>query len=144
MIRRGELGDFQRITEIRKSIFHKDWKEKDYEDVLADDKAIVLVNVIDGDVAGFGIMYVAADEAELPAIGTHFTYRQRGVGYELLQSLMDEAHNRGANRFFLEVRKSNVAARKLYEKAGFVNVGMRKNFYHHPDEDACVMTRTLL
>ena len=57
----------------------------------------------------------------------------------LLQNVHEDARNKGVKRFFLEVRKSNEKALKLYEKAGFTRLSVRKAYYQDPVEDAIVM-----
>ncbi|MEE8637755.1 MAG: ribosomal protein S18-alanine N-acetyltransferase [Candidatus Margulisiibacteriota bacterium] len=62
--------------------------------------------------------------------------RGKGYGKRLIEAVLDDE-----NVFFLEVRASNNAARKLYEKYGFEKVGVRKNYYEDNGEDACIMRR---
>ena len=56
-----------------------------------------------------------------------------------MDAMLSEADIRGVKHVYLEVRKGNLAAQKLYEHCGFLCVGMRKNFYQKPVEDALVM-----
>ena len=66
-------------------------------------------------------------------------FRRRGIGSALLDELTEEAARRHAGSIFLEVRESNDAARAMYRKAGFVEKGIRRNYYHAPLENAVVM-----
>ena len=66
--------------------------------------------------------------------------RQKGIGHALVQSLIKEGEKKGAVFFYLEVRESNLAAQKLYEKSGFTVSGIRKNFYQKPAENALIMS----
>jgi ribosomal-protein-alanine N-acetyltransferase len=67
-------------------------------------------------------------------------YRRRRIGERLLLALLDLAANRNAREATLEVRLSNLAARKLYEKYGFRPVGHRARYYSGDNEDALIMT----
>ena len=69
--------------------------------------------------------------------------RCQGVASSLLQAL--EARGRARNLTFLtlEARQSNAPARALYEKLGYVQAGLRRNYYENPREDAVIMTKTL-
>ena len=66
-------------------------------------------------------------------------FRRRGIGDALLKGLTEEAARRDAGSIFLEVRESNDAARAMYRKAGFLEKGIRRNYYHAPIENAVVM-----
>ena len=69
--------------------------------------------------------------------------RRQQLGRTLLQSLIDELHRRGTERLFLEVRASNVPARALYASFGFEQVGLRKEYYVNPTEDALILRKEL-
>ena len=66
-------------------------------------------------------------------------YRRQGVAGTMLTQLLEQGKHRGIESFFLEVRRSNLSARRLYEKLGFCGDGIRKNFYEKPREDAVIM-----
>jgi ribosomal-protein-alanine N-acetyltransferase len=91
-------------------------------------------------VVGFVAARVTGDEIHINNIAVEDQYRGQGIGGALLDlALNDAAGKLGAKRAFLEVRRSNVAARGLYVSRGFREVGQRKNYYHNPQEDAIVM-----
>ena len=66
-------------------------------------------------------------------------HRGKKIGSEMIQKLLEEGNRQGIFRFTLEVRESNLAAIHIYEKAGFVSTGIRKNFYEKPTENGIVM-----
>lgn len=142
-IRDVRLDDLPVILEIEEKTFSTPWKMQGFEDAYCDDRAIFLVNEVEGHIASYGIMYVAADEAELPDIACAPEYRRRGLTEELLRELIDRSAKAGARRFFLEVRQTNVGAQNMYAKVGFDQVGIRPGFYRNPDEDAYVMSLDL-
>jgi ribosomal-protein-alanine N-acetyltransferase len=65
--------------------------------------------------------------------------RNRGVGIKIIRELLLRAQSAGATSVLLEVRESNLAARRLYEKLGFSQQGRRSNYYHQPEEDALLL-----
>lgn len=91
--------------------------------------------------AGFALLR-CFDDAELIRIAASARHRREGIGRRLLDALIAEAAKRGAGSIFLEVRRGNTAAIKLYEGAGFEQIGVRKDYYHAPKEDALIMRYT--
>jgi ribosomal-protein-alanine N-acetyltransferase len=77
-------------------------------------------------------------EIEYVAVGT--AAQRRGLGSRLLGESLNRMRARGGRQVFLEVRESNEAARKLYEKRAFVQVGRRRNYYQDPIEDALIFS----
>jgi [ribosomal protein S18]-alanine N-acetyltransferase len=105
---------------------------------------------IDGKIVGFCICQYVADEATLFNIAIHPEYRQQGLAKALLNHLIDElmAINspKAISTLWLELRKSNAPAMKLYHSIGFNQITIRKNYYPTIDgkqEDAIVMAYTL-
>jgi ribosomal-protein-alanine N-acetyltransferase len=101
--------------------------------------AALLVAETDDELLGFSVMWFAADEGELGDIAVVPERRGEGIGNRLLLESVSVAASRGARSLYLEVRESNHGARRLYEKAGFSVVGVRKQYYNEPAEDAIVM-----
>lgn len=79
------------------------------------------------------------DMGEVQNIAVHPTMRRRGIGSTLLSHALDELTKFGCADILLEVRKSNTSAIALYEKLGFKHIGIRKNYYSSPREDALIM-----
>lgn len=94
-------------------------------------------------VLGFLFARIVADEMEILNLAVEPTDRERGIGGGLLDAALAHGRQAGATRVFLEVRESNVAARRFYERRGFVVTGRRPRYYHQPEEDALVMVRAL-
>lgn len=95
-------------------------------------------------VCGFGCILTVANEGELVDIAVSPAYRGCGIGQMLMTALLTEAQSRSVEQIFLEVRLSNTPARKLYQKNGFVEIGMRKRYYRDPVENAVLMQWTCL
>ena len=87
-------------------------------------------------------MAVSVPEGEIYRIATKNEYRKRGIAYRLLDFALKTARGAGLESVFLEVRESNVAARNLYRAYGFSEIGVRKNYYKEPTENAVLMMKT--
>lgn len=83
----------------------------------------------DGAAAGFTLCRTAGPEVEVLLIAVRPQHRGRGVGALLIDTACNDAFRRGASEIFLEVRENNLAARALYRKARFVDVGRRTDYY---------------
>ena len=92
-----------------------------------------------GGVAGFIVGRQVADEWEIENIAVTGAARRCGLGSRLVGELLDHVRSRGGKTVFLEVRESNRAARALYEKWAFIEVGRRKSYYQNPAEDALIL-----
>ncbi|MBQ1703725.1 MAG: ribosomal protein S18-alanine N-acetyltransferase, partial [Oscillospiraceae bacterium] len=92
---------------------------------------------------GFAIAHLAGDDSELFNICVAESERGRGIGGALIDECVRLAEKRGAGRMLLEVRASNKTARSLYLKKGFQVLGVRRNYYEFPTEDAVMMEREL-
>jgi len=92
----------------------------------------------------FGGIWLMVDEAHITTFAVDPAWRRQGIGERLLLALLDVAQARRAREATLEVRLSNVAARRLYEKYGFRPVGLRPNYYTDDGEDALIMTTEAL
>jgi len=88
------------------------------------------------EIGGFLVARHLAPEWELENIVVAQTQRRSGLGTRLLEALLLKARETNSEAVFLEVRESNLAARSLYERAGFELTGDRKSYYANPQEDA--------
>jgi [ribosomal protein S18]-alanine N-acetyltransferase len=93
----------------------------------------------DGKVVGFIVGQQLEDEWEIENIAVTGEARRCGLGSRLVGELLDLVRSRGGKTVFLEVRESNRAARSLYEKWAFIEVGRRKMYYQNPAEDALLL-----
>jgi [ribosomal protein S18]-alanine N-acetyltransferase len=92
-------------------------------------------------VAGFCTVWLVLDEVHINNIAVHPDTRGKGTGRILLEFVLGLTAGLGARRATLEVRRSNAAALKLYERLGFQTAGVRKNYYSNPVEDALILWR---
>lgn len=135
----AQASDIDRISEIENNSMSCPWKKADFQEALESKHTIFSVAEENQNVVGFSILYLSAPEAELPDIVIDEKYRGVGVGETLLRFSIEAACAKGVDTVFLEVRKSNDVAKGLYRKLGFEELGVRKNFYREPVEDAICM-----
>lgn len=116
------------------------WSTEQYETAFSSEapSRVVLVLEEEASVQGFITGRALEEEWEIENIAVAGPARLRGLGTRLLGEFLDLARSRGADTVFLEVRESNLAARRLYEKWAFVEGGWRKRYYREPEEDAIV------
>lgn len=143
----AEPADAAELARIHAAGFYRGWPEADFE-AFMDDPAARIYVACDARrrIAGFILVRVAGDEAELLTIAVDPRWRGKGVGLALLRAALEDLRYTSARRMFLEVDEQNTAARKLYAREGFVAVGSRKGYYARPDGTAAtalVLSRDL-
>jgi len=136
------LDDVKQAAEIELLSIAQPWSENAFTAELNNERAVILCakNTESGEVVGFIAASYVLDEVNINSVAVAEKYRKSGIGQALLNSLF-EAVKGFAVSVMLEVRQSNLPAISLYEKAGFEKVGMRKNFYENPSENAVLMTK---
>ena len=135
------FADIPAVHAIERASFSVPWPDDAYRSELATNRlASYVVARADDAVIGFAGLWVMVDEAHVTTFAVDPRWRRRGVGERLLLALIDVAVARRAREATLEVRLSNVPARRLYEKFGFRPVGIRPRYYSDNGEDALIMT----
>ena len=130
------------VASIEEMSFSLPWSLESLELMLTE-QASALVALEDGRVLGYVGMMCVLDEGQIINVAVHPDARRCGVGRSLMQAAEAYAKERGIVFLSLEVRESNIAARSLYSSLGWVEQGIRKGFYSHPVENACVMTKSI-
>ncbi|MGH7645031.1 MAG: ribosomal protein S18-alanine N-acetyltransferase [Gemmatimonadales bacterium] len=126
------------MAAIERDAFSDPWPERDFRDCVTAGVPF-LVATVDRSVAGYLVARHAADEGEILNLGVERGRRGQGIGRALVRAVLRDLHGRGAAAVYLEVRASNAAARQLYDRLGFHEVGRRKGYYHRPPEDAIIL-----
>ena len=135
------LEDLEAVHRIELASFSSPWPPNAYRSELETNRlASYLVARIDGEIVAYGGMWLMVDEAHITTFAIHPAWRRHRIGERLLVTLLDVSIARHAREATLEVRLSNVAARRLYEKYGFKPVGLRPRYYSDNGEDALIMT----
>ncbi len=124
------------------------WTSDQYHKLVASGVVLVAEHVVEhapapgkkrkerGAPCGFICAQVVADEWEIENVAVAAEFLRRGIASELLQELIQRAQDQAAAAILLEVRDSNLPARRLYEKHGFREVGRRRTYYADPAEDS--------
>lgn len=139
-IRRMNMADVPAVSRLEAQNFSMPWSENGFTEALKQPDNIFLVaEMADGTIAAYCGLYSSVDEGEITNIAVSEPVRRQGIGFAIVKETLYQAGIHGIQKIFLEVRLSNMSARKLYEKAGFADCGIRRNFYQRPREDALVM-----
>lgn len=133
--------DISQVETIEKQLFSLPWSEKSFLDALRTPENVYLVCEEDGVIAGYCGMWTVFGEGNITNMAVSPDFRRRGIAEQLMNEMERLGRDMGVDVFFLEVRESNDAARGLYEKTGYKNIGVRKRFYERPVEDAVVMSK---
>ena len=126
------------VAELEKQNFSEPWPEIAVRSELTNQLALWLVAVEDGVVAGYVGSQTVLQEADMMNIAVGEGFRRRGIARMLVEELIRRLD---AYQLTLEVRVSNAPAIALYESLGFAQVGLRKNYYHKPKEDALILRK---
>ena len=139
------FDDLPAVHMIERASFSVPWPPDAYRSELTTNRlASYVVARVDDAVVGFAGLWVMVDEAHVTTFAVDPRWRRRGIGEHLLLALLDLAVARRAREATLEVRLSNLPARRLYEKYGFKPVGIRPRYYSDNGEDALIMTTDAL
>jgi ribosomal-protein-alanine N-acetyltransferase len=142
-ITRARAEHLSAIAAIERECFGDPRTEESLQ-ILIDGRAMGLVALCDGKVAGYVGMLCVLDEGQIINVAVSSDFRRRGIGAALMNELERYSRENGIVYLSLEVRESNLAARNLYIANGYVERGLRKGFYSKPLESAVVMTKELL
>ena len=135
--------DLDAVAEIEKETFSQPWSRQSFADAIEDSFGLFLVarTKEEKQVLGYIGMYCTPEEGEITNVAVKSDVRGQGIGGCLVDAMIQEAKARDIPRIVLEVRVSNTPAIATYQNRGFVNLGVRKNFYQFPKEDAYIMAR---
>jgi ribosomal-protein-alanine N-acetyltransferase len=144
----AETGDAEALARLHAQGFHRGWPVADFQSYIAGrDTPVYVACDAKRKIAGFAMLRLAADEAELITIAVDNRWRKKGVGQALMRALFDDLQMTPARKLFLEVAADNPAALRLYAQNGFTRVSERQGYYARPDgrpATAIVMSRDLL
>jgi len=115
------------------------WTREAFENELSNKFARYIVAKKNDNIVGYGGMWVILDEAHVTNIAIHPEYRGIGAGNLIVETLFQICRLEKVASITLEVRRSNEIAQNLYKKYGFVEEGVRKNYYEDNREDAVIM-----
>lgn len=146
LVRPAQPSDIDGIATVHGSLFDDAWHPEAIRKMLAAPAIDALVACFAGHVGGFILISCAADEMEVLSIGVARTYQRKGLAGRLLRAAMDRGRQKGAIRVHLEVAAGNASAKAVYEKHGFIAIGVRRAYYALRDggrADAIMMAKNL-
>lgn len=137
-------ADLEGVLRIEREVHAHPWTLGNFSDALRSEY-VCKVYESDGGMLGYAVLMLAVDEAELLDIAIDRRHQRHGWGGKLLEEMMELARRREMRRVVLEVRASNSAAIGLYRRAGFAEIGLRRDYYpaENGREDAILMGREL-
>lgn len=128
------------LTKMHQMCFEKPWHEADFTSLLQLPTTQGLIND-----KAFILCSVCQDEAEILTLGVLPEARRQGIGLKLIDQMQTHLKNLGVGALLLEVNAFNAPAKRLYEKAGFVQIACRKGYYQTKDgaQDALILKKEL-
>lgn len=134
------LEHLNQVLEIEEVSYPAPWSYYAFAyELLQNNLAHYIVALSGNKVVGYCGMWLILDEAHITNVAVHPDSRQKSIGESLMLEMIRLALKNGSTRMTLEVRPTNTAARRLYEKLGFVENGRRKRYYTDNNEDAIIM-----
>jgi ribosomal-protein-alanine N-acetyltransferase len=128
----ADVRDARAIAALHGAAFHRGWSDGEIERMLID-RAVLAHRALRGaSLVGFILSRLVVDEAEILSVAVASAWRRRGLARRLLDLHLRRLAGLGALAVFLEVEEGNVAARRLYGRAGFREVGRREGYYPDP------------
>lgn len=134
--------DILDVLDVGNLSLREAWTLESLKKELQNPLAKYIVISSDSKVIAFAGLWIVAGEGQITNIAVHPNCRGKGLGNKLMEALINNMNTWNCNSLTLEVRNSNIIAKKLYSKYGFIEEGIRKNYYHNNDgtkEDAIIM-----
>lgn len=125
------------VAAIEKRCFSNPWSETAVNAELENHCSEIYIALVDGTAAGYANIYTVLDEMDIVRVAVLPEYRRQGIAAEMLKTVLAEKQG----TVYLDVRESNHPAISLYKSLGFVDTGVRKNYYTNPTENAILMMR---
>lgn len=139
LVRRMTKSDVDVCAALEKENFSTPWTHAMLQEATTASDKIFLVAQRGNQIIGMCGLQLIAGEGEISNVSVSKEHRREGISTRMLTELLRTGRQAGLHAFTLEVRKSNLAARRLYEKFGFVSEGIRPGFYDQPKEDAEIL-----
>lgn len=134
-------SDVSEIAELEKKCFSIPWSEKSFKEEMQNKLAVYFVAKENGHCIGYAGFWSVSGEGDITNVAVLPEYRKQGIGSMLISEMIKTAVLKKLYLLTLEVRKSNIAAQRLYKKYGFNIIGERKRYYSDNGEDAWIMTK---
>ena len=135
-------SDIGQIVKIEEDSFSEPWSEKAFTDMLKSEDAIYMTGKINDEVIAYMGACIVCDEAYINQVAVKREFRGENIGTALMLNFLKFLRAKSVKAVTLEVRVSNQAAIRMYEKCGFKVEGVRRDFYDKPKEDALILWNT--
>lgn len=135
--RRMREDDLDAVYKIETETFSNPWLREFFEIELQHESYVAGK---DNEIAGYICAMQVLDECTITNVAVRTQNLRQGIAVYMIKNLEEIMDKRDVRYYYLEVRASNAAAQALYHKLGYLEVGIRKEYYHHPTEDAIVMS----
>jgi ribosomal-protein-alanine N-acetyltransferase len=141
----SEPADLDAVAALESATFTNPWTREMLERELrqSDVARVYVVRLPGQPVAAFCACWLVYDELHINTIAVDTRLRRQGIATALMRYLLAEAASLGARRTYLEVRRSNLPAQRLYERLGFTVATVRRDYYSQPAEDALVLSMSM-
>lgn len=139
----ADVRHLEQLEVLEKQCFSVPWTKEQLFSQFPDDRHVFIVAVRNETVLGYVGMAYVLDEGYISNVAVSPEERRQGIGDALISELLRRAVSLDLSFVTLEVRESNAPASALYGKHGFIPVGLRKNYYDKPTENAVLMTNFL-
>ena len=137
-IRTAVLDDLEAILKILSECPKVSWSQAQVAEELVGSGKLSLVGLCDEEIVAFCFVRVAEETAELLLIATRAQVRGKGYAYGIACEISRKLKALDVSEVFLEVRRGNLPAIRLYERLGYISVATRPNYYRDPIEDAII------
>lgn len=141
IVREMQIDDLEQVMPIEEANFSMPWTKNGFFTYLIREDGLFLVAEEDEKILGYCGVILVPPEGDITNVSVSKEARGKGAGRALVKEMLKRTEEKGVRTLFLEVRKSNQVAINLYKSEGFTEVGIRKNYYEAPLEDALIMTR---
>ena len=131
--------DLGEVMDIERTSFSSPWSEDAFLSELSREDSLSFVAYLPERIAGYICAHRVLDEGHILNLAIRPDLRRKGIGHALTKETLDRLKQSGCRVFYLEVRISNLDAMQFYERFGFKVVGVRRQYYRSPTEDAALM-----
>lgn len=143
LLRPMQKDDLDQVMRIEVVAFPTPWSRQSYEGELVNKFASYFIIEDERRIKAYAGIWCVFEDAHITNVAVDPEYRRQGLGREIMEALIARAREKGAERIYLEVRPSNLAAINLYRAFGFLPAGVRRGYYTDNQEDALLLIKTL-
>ena len=139
-----QLQDLPEVLAIEEEVLPNHWTEKDFRyELIKNPYAKLYVLRAAGEIVGYCDIWIIFERLEIASIAVAKKHQGKGFGKQIMEHIEDVGNQYGCEFAFLEVRKSNVAARNLYKKCGYTKLRIKRDYYQDNHEDAYELMKGL-